>query len=173
MKTLPGDYIAGFVDGEGCFALTFRRDVRHKRKGSPEYFYWDIDFIIVLREDDLEILEKIQQTLQCGTISKTKSGNVRYNVSRMEDLVKIIVPFFHQYPLHAKKKFDFLLWAEAVNIFWRNQYPQGNTKIRKRGFQKVNWDAEDLSRLQGIKEEMQIYKAKGSGSKWLKKPKEE
>lgn len=42
-KILPGDYIAGFVDGEGCFALKFRRDVRHDRPGNPEYYYWDIE----------------------------------------------------------------------------------------------------------------------------------
>jgi len=40
MEKLPGDYIAGFVDGEGCFALKFRRDYKSKRKSKPEYFYF-------------------------------------------------------------------------------------------------------------------------------------
>lgn len=31
IEKLPEDYIAGFVDGEGCFALNFRRDIRHER----------------------------------------------------------------------------------------------------------------------------------------------
>jgi len=37
---LSGDYIAGFVDGEGCFDLQFRRDIRHKRLGKPVYYSW-------------------------------------------------------------------------------------------------------------------------------------
>gem|GEM_PF-6727427 len=41
---ISGEYVAGFVDGEGCFALKFRRDVRRDRMGSPEYFYWDAEF---------------------------------------------------------------------------------------------------------------------------------
>ena len=39
MGPLPGDYVAGFVDGEDCFALKFVRDVKYKRKNAPEYFY--------------------------------------------------------------------------------------------------------------------------------------
>ena len=65
-EILPAYYISGLVDGEGCFALNFRRDKRHERKGKPEYFYWTIRFIIVLRIDDKTLLEKVRDTLDCG-----------------------------------------------------------------------------------------------------------
>ena len=42
MNKLPGDYVAGFVDGEGCFILSFRRDIRHdcgKRSGIKPTYY--------------------------------------------------------------------------------------------------------------------------------------
>lgn len=58
MEKLSGDYIAGFVDGEGCFALKLRREIRYERKNKPTYIYWDAEFAIVLREDDKEILKK-------------------------------------------------------------------------------------------------------------------
>ena len=61
MEKLPGDYIAGFIDGEGCFALKFRRDVRRERKNNPVYYYWDIEFAVVLRGDDKDILNNIKK----------------------------------------------------------------------------------------------------------------
>ena len=120
-EKLPGDYVAGFTDGEGCFALGFRRDVRHDRKGTPEYFYWDIAFVIVLRNDDIQILEMIKETLECGRISTTKNNSVRYEVSDVNDLIYKIVPFFKNNPLRAKRGSDFKLWKEALIILNRNK----------------------------------------------------
>jgi intein-encoded DNA endonuclease-like protein len=38
IKKLPPEYIAGYVDGEGCFGLQFRKDVRHERPNTPIYY---------------------------------------------------------------------------------------------------------------------------------------
>jgi hypothetical protein len=173
MEKIPGDYIAGFVDGEGCFALKFRREVKHgrgKRSGiKPIYFYWDIEFAIMLREDDKGILEKIKDTLGCGNLTKpNKRGMVRYAVNRISDLSDKIVPFFEKYQLRAKKKFDFELWKEAVKIFKRNQRLIVNRKPGERGFYKTNWNPKDLNRLKIIHNEMKRYKSGGREWKWLK-----
>lgn len=166
MEKLPGDYIAGFVDGEGCFALKFRRDVRHERKSKPEYFYWDIEFAIMLKGDDKEILENIKETLGCGAISTTRKGFVRYAVNRIDDLTGIIVPFFEKHRLHAKKRHDFDLWKETVVIFDRNQRKGVNTG--KGGFQKTKWNVKDLERLKEIQKEMAKYKGGNRHTwKWL------
>lgn len=94
MNELSGDYIAGFVDGEGCFALKFRRDIKYKRKNKPAYFYWDIEFAIMLKGDDKEILERIQNTLNCGKLGNIdKRGTIRYAVNDINDITDKIVPF--------------------------------------------------------------------------------
>lgn len=167
MEKLPGNYIAGFVDGEGCFALKFRRDIRRERKNKPVYFYWDIEFAISLRGDDKEILEKIQKTLDCGKISFNKKGDVRYAVNNINDLVDKIVPFFTEHSLYAKKKQDFLLWKEAVELFKRNQRLKINRNPGERGFCKVDWNPRDSERLKVIHEEMKQYKSKQKEWKWL------
>lgn len=169
MVKLPGDYIAGFVDGEGCFALKFRRDVRHERKNKPIYFYWDIEFAIVLRKDDQEILEKIKTTFDCGRISVSKSGQARYAVNNINDLSNKVVPFFGKHQLYAKKRHDFQLWKEAVEIIKRNQRLGVNRKKGERGFHRVYWDPRDLKRLTEIHNEMKRYKSKGKEWKWLPK----
>ncbi len=172
MIKLPGNYIAGFVDGEGCFALKFRKETKYnrgKRNGiRPTYFYWDIEFAIVLKKDDKDILEKIKNTLDCGKLSESdKYNSIRYAVNDIIDLSNKILPFFQKYPLHAKKRFDFELWKEAVAIFKRNQRLNVNRKKGERGFYKTNWNFKDLERLKEIHEEMKKYKGDSRSWKWL------
>lgn len=169
MEKLPGDYIAGFVDGEGCFALKFRRDARKERKNQKVYFYWDVEFAINLKFDDRDILERIKNTLECGIVHDMNTRNlVRYSVQTTEDLHTKIVPFFEKYPLHAKKLHDFNLWKEAVKIFKNNQRVTVNRKPGAKGFYKVKWDKDDLKRLEEIHEAMKQYKGGNRGNwKWL------
>lgn len=169
MVKLSADYIAGFVDGEGCFALKFRREIRRERKGAPEYFYWDIEFAIVLREDDREILERIKETFGCGRMSISKSGQARYAVNDISDLNDKIVPFFDRYRLQAKKKHDFQLWKEAVAIIKMNQRLNLNRRAGDRYFHKTNWDIKDLKRLEEIHRAMKSYKSHGKEWKWIGK----
>ena len=168
MDKLPGDYIAGFVDGEGCFALKFIREIKYARKNKPEYFYWDIEFVIVLRADDKDILLNIKDALDCGKLGEPdKRGTVRYAVNDIHDLLYKIVPFFKKHQLRAKKKFDFELWKEALEILIR--YQQKNIKREKnmKGFPKIEWDKNDIKRLGQIVNEMKQYKSGNRSWKWL------
>ena len=167
MAKLPGDYIAGFVDGEGCFALKFRRDIKYHRPNTPVYFSWDIEFAIGLRSDDKELLKKIQVALECGNISVNRRGMARYSVQRIGDLTSKIVPFFDKYQLHGKKQFDYKLWKEAVEIFGRNQRTAVNIRKGERRFHKTEWDPKDIKRLGEIQREMKPYKSKRAEWKWL------
>jgi len=165
---LPGDYISGFVDGEGCFALKFIREIKYNRKNKPEYFYWDIEFAILLRADDKEVLESIKNTLDCGKIGQSdKRGMVRYAVNDINDLLYKIVPFFQKYQLHAKKKFDFELWKEALGILKRYQQKDIKREKDKKGFPRIEWNKEDINRLNQIVNEMKQYKSGSRDWKWL------
>jgi len=168
LEKLPGDYIAGFVDGGGCFFINFRKEVKKNRAGSPVYFYWDIGFAILLRSDDRDVLEKIRHTLGCGIISQMKSTDaVRYAVNSIDDLAYKIVPFLNEHQLYAKKLQDFKLWEEAVEIFKRNQKLKINRIAGEKGFHKVDWSVEDTARMREIKKEMDKYKSGQKPWKWL------
>lgn len=169
-KVLPPQYIAGLVDGEGCFALNFRRDKRHERRGRPEYFYWKVAFYIVLRKDDQPLLERVRDTLGCGSI--TVSGQqARYGIQDMVLLRERIVPFSLEYRLYGKKWQDFVLWAEALDILHRTR----QTPMRKgqQGFARAKWKTGEQERLLQIRNEMKAYKSKGAAWKWAKLLEEE
>jgi len=148
MENLPGDYVAGFVDGEGCFYLTYRSEIKHKRAGAPKYFRWTPYFAIVLRKDDIEILEKIKDTLGCGRIFILGNQSAQLAVQNIDDLYNKIMPFFKTYPLRAKKRGDFELWCQALTFVF-------DKKIKKSSLYSI----EDNKLLSSIRTNMKAIKS--------------
>lgn len=120
-----GNWLSGFVDGEGCFGIYCYR------KGKIRSFdpgVLSFEFAIQLREDDRQVLEDIRTFLGCGTVGRNskerarKCGltNARDQVSfkcrRVEDLVGKVVPQFNQFPLRSKKARDFAIWKKALDL---------------------------------------------------------
>lgn len=64
-----GNWLAGFIDGEGCFSV---REI----KGTKDSHYI-FRFTIRLRIDDIEILNLIRDTIKLGTVyfGPRKDGN--------------------------------------------------------------------------------------------------
>ena len=113
---LDPHYITGFVDGEGCFAITISR----KRFKVAEV---RLKFEIELREDDESILKDIQMTLDCGSIHrldykryKKWRPHVKYMVGSYKDIKEKIIPFFKKYPLQAKKKNQFEIFCTVAEM---------------------------------------------------------
>lgn len=137
---LPHDYIAGLVDGEGCFSFRPYNEVKRHRKGAPVYFRWQAEFVIGLRADDWQLLELVRDSIGCGTVTGSR-GAVRYSVQGINKLRNIIVPLFIKHPLHGKKQKDFELWSRAIEILY--QHAGGNNKA----FTKKPWEAEEIAKL--------------------------
>lgn len=66
-------------------------------------------FKINLKIDDRPILDQIEKTLECGRVREWGNA-VTYEVSKLMDIVEIIIPFFEQYPLQNKKVSDLQLF---------------------------------------------------------------
>jgi hypothetical protein len=109
-------YVVGFTDGEGCFSITINK----KYKEIPEV---RLIYEIELREDDLIILQKIKEVLQCGSIYHLKykryskwKPHVKFKVSNFENIYEKIIPFFKKYALQAKKKNSFNLFCKVAEL---------------------------------------------------------
>ena len=113
-----GYYIAGLIDGEGCFRVH-----RHKR-GSHT-----CNFSIHMRRDDRAILDKACREIGIGTVNACDASSdgtrpmVRWAVQNKGDCNRL-VGFLRRFPLRAKKRLDFEAWAEAVDE-WLGR-PRGN-----------------------------------------------
>jgi len=146
---LPGDYVAGFVDGEGCFVIVISKHGSKKLGVDAR-----VSFQIELRDDDRAILESIQATLGCGRIyhlSYERYGwkpHAKLMISPIQDIMTKLIPFFQKYPLRAKKRHSFELFCQAAEIV----------------ASKRHLTEEGIEDLRNIRKNMNKYSKKSQGS---------
>ena len=116
-------YITGFIEGEGCFAITISKH-KTKKLGIDARLSFEIE----LRGDEKPILEMLQSFFGCGRIYDLKykrygwMPHVKYHVRGLKEITEIIIPFFVKYPLKGKKAKDFKLFCEAAEIFRKKEH---------------------------------------------------
>ncbi len=148
-----GNFVSGFTAGEGSFVL---RLTLNKKRGwsSPTAI-----FTILLRRDDREILDMIQSYFGVGKVYlvKKSEGDRKdtkpkscYYVGRIVDLYSVIVPHFDQYPLFAKKRRDFLIWRQAVELLYRVTRKKRRWRGNHRGGMLPVWSPEERSEFDEI-----------------------
>ena len=97
-------YITGFVDGEGCFSISFNK--REKMKSGIEI---RPSFSISQNKRSLDVLKQIQHYFGCGAIRFSRHDQTyKYEVRSIGDIRKRIIPHFQKYPLKTSKQNDFL-----------------------------------------------------------------
>jgi len=121
-------YLAGFVDGEGCFSVSIkpRSDAR---------LGWVVDpmFQVYQHRDNRFILELFKRVLNCGYIVEkdSKKTVLVYVVDRMRDLKEKILPFFERYRLITSKYEDFLKFREVILRMSRKEH------LTREGLRKI------------------------------------
>ena len=107
-----GAYFAGFVDGEGCFSVSFS-------PRSKLLIGWEVrpSFSVSQNADRSEVLVLMQQYFGCGSIRPDRSDKtLKYEVRSLDDLVERIIPFFEANPLLSSKQRDFERFAEICKL---------------------------------------------------------
>jgi hypothetical protein len=107
-----GNWLAGFIDGEGCFTI------RHsKRVGSV-----GCSFILSVRFDDAEIIEEIHRRTDIGRVRvRDRTGGpglngkpqVLWAVNSVPDCLRLAA-LLDEHPLRAKKRRDYAIWRLAL-----------------------------------------------------------
>lgn len=123
VEKLKSWYIVGFVEGEGCFAITIsRHKTKRLRKDAR------LIFEIELRGDDRQILERLKYTWGCGLLFDLKyprygwKPHVKYAVKSHRDIFRIVIPFFKKHPLQGKKKKDFEDFCKAAELIKKKRH---------------------------------------------------
>jgi hypothetical protein len=105
-------YFAGFVDGEGCFTVSFS-------PRSKLLLGWEVrpSFSVSQNADRSEVLLLMKQHFGCGSIRTDRSDKtLKYEVRRLDDLVERVIPFFEANPLLSSKQRDFERFAEVCKL---------------------------------------------------------
>lgn len=129
------EYISGYVDGEGCFSISFSRR-------SKMLIGWETkpSFSVSQNQERAEVLYMIQKKFGCGFIRRDYSDKtLKYEVRSLDDLIKKIVPHFLKHPLLSSKQADFLKFRKICMMMKKEKHkqPEGLKGIMRIAF-KMN-----------------------------------
>ena len=86
---ISSQWLAGFIDGEGCFYILTAKSKIHKTGTSVQ-----LQFSITQHSRDEKLMLKLKDFLKCGFLKYRKNQPlVVYVVTRLSDIQNIIVPF--------------------------------------------------------------------------------
>jgi LAGLIDADG endonuclease len=105
-------YISGYVDGEGCFCVSFQPSDRHR-------FGWEVrpSFSVSQNAERSEVLYLIRNRWKCGFIRPDRSDKtLKFEVRNIGDLVATVLPHFREFPLMSSKRADFERFARIVEL---------------------------------------------------------
>ena len=111
-------YISGYVDGEGCFCVSFQPSDRHR-------FGWEVrpSFSVSQNADRAQLLYSIQRNWKCGHIRPDRSDNtLKYEVRNIRELVDIVLPHFREFPLLTAKQADVELFDAICRLIAQGKH---------------------------------------------------
>ena len=132
VKPLHPQYVAGFIDGEGSFVVSFGKHKTLKRRVEVR-----AEFTIELRADDELILHRILATIGCGKIydaAYDRYGwypHAKYKITSTRDMEEYLFPFLDKNPLQAKKAQVYKIFREIVLLFRKKAH------LRDAGFRRI------------------------------------
>lgn len=127
LKRELGNYISGYVDGEGCFSVSF--SIRPKLKVG-----WEVkpSFAVAQNFDRREVLDLMMEYFGCGHIRKnTADKTLKYEIRSLNELLLKVIPHFHSFPLLSSKQKDFLLLEEVCKRMKELKH------LESQGFQEI------------------------------------
>ena len=109
-------FISGFVEGEGCFCVSFSR--RAKLNTGIEV---RPSFSISQNKRNLPLIKEVHKVFNCGSIRFSRGDQTyKFEVRSIKDLVKIVIPFFEKSPLPGVKKEDFNNFKQVCEMVYQN-----------------------------------------------------
>ena len=111
IKKVPvekGNYIAGFVDGEGSFYIS-------ARKRTDYYSNWRFTVHFNVSNTDKTILEICKKYIGCGKVRESRPGFYTLEVENLDNIKTFVVPFFRKFGfLSNKKTKEFSVFRRAL-----------------------------------------------------------
>lgn len=120
-------YLTGYVDGEGCFCVTFNKSKRHK-------LGWEIrpSFSVSQNNDRSEVIKICKEYFGCGSIRRDRSDKtVKFETRSVKDLVEKIIPHFKKCPLISGKRKDFKIFSGICEKIYKQEH------LTHKGFNEI------------------------------------
>ena len=95
-------WLAGFTDAEGCYMVKIPASKTHSL-GFKVY----LEFNLTQHQRDEQLIKKFIDYFSCGRVENFKNDVVNFKVTKFEDIVNKIIPFFKKHSIKGVKSEDF------------------------------------------------------------------
>lgn len=102
-----GNWIAGFVDGEGSFNVPFRRA---SDRGLP----WRVSLSFNVSQVGPELPTLLQGAFGIGTVRGRGDGVFYFEITSVDALEARVFPFFERFPLRGSKLEDLRIFRQIT-----------------------------------------------------------
>jgi hypothetical protein len=126
-KDITGpEWISGFTSGEGSFQVRVSKSTSHSIGSQVQ-----LRFQITQQNRDKKLMEKIQIYFNCGYLSE-RNDIVDFHVTKIDDMLNIIIPFFEKYPILGVKLENFKDFCEIAKLVKNKEHltEEGLEKIK-------------------------------------------
>jgi len=119
-----GNWVAGFVDGEGSFNVPIRR----LRSGRSPY---RVSLSFNVSQLGPEEPTLLQSVFDVGTVRGRGDGVYYFEVTTVTGLVERVFPFFDRFPLRGAKRHDLGRFRQVTSLIQSGQHlsPAGFERI--------------------------------------------
>jgi hypothetical protein len=109
--------VTGYTDGEGCFSIKTIVAKTTKIGYTVRLLYQ-----ITVHSSDIEILYKLKAYFNNVGDIVTTNYYVSYRVTKLSDIINVIIPHFNGYPLQSTKLVSYYLFCAVANIMSNNDH---------------------------------------------------
>lgn len=127
LKRDIANYISGYVEGEGCFSVSFSKRAKLN-------IGWEVkpSFAVGQNFDRRQVLDLMMEYFGCGFIRRDYADKtLKYEVRSLEELLAKVIPHFYYFPLKSSKQKDFLSFAEICKQMKNQRH------LEIKGFKKI------------------------------------
>ncbi len=108
-------WLAGFTAAEGCFLIKISK--------SETKIGWAVQLVFQLTQhcrDEL-LIRSLQNYFNCGHVTKNREA-FDFRITKFEDNVNKIIPFFKNYRIEGVKALDFEDWCQAAELMKQKKH---------------------------------------------------
>lgn len=122
------NWISGFTSGDGCFHVSL-----YKSPFTKTGYGIGLRLQLAQHSRDTLLLKSLISYLGCGRVEENEKTLASYYVvSKFDDILEKVIPFFDKYQIEGVKSSDFLTFKQIAFMMQEKQHltPEGLEKIK-------------------------------------------
>lgn len=121
-------WISGFTSGDGCFHVSL-----YKSSFTKTGYGAVLRLQLAQHSRDTLLLKSLISYLGCGRVEENEKNSAAYYVvSKFDDVIEKVIPFFDKYQIEGVKSSDYQTFKKIALLMKEKQHltPEGLEKIK-------------------------------------------